>query len=263
MCLALYIPPNVSCLNELQLREAYRANPDGCGFMWDCGDGQIHIDKGMYSFASFWTRLNMAMSLWPKNKFVVHFRSASASAIGDEYCHPFLVNDKLAFVHNGNLPEFGLFMQHGTDKRSDTQRFNDKVLKRLPKNFLNNRLIRDALKKYCVESMSKLIFMNSQGEVAIINESAGYWKNGIWYSNGGIKNYTGYGFSGAYAYQKGDVRHKGGLLTVQMFEKKERMKWRRCEACLGWYPKGEIEEELCNGCRTLRTLTDYAERREA
>jgi len=250
MCLALYIPSH-GTVDIVRLKEAYLANPDGCGMMW-ASDNILQTGKGICSFDLFFAQFEMNRMLWPESSFVIHLRSASSSVIGNEYCHPFYVNENLAFVHNGNFVEF-----QGDNKYSDTQRFNEEVLKKLPNEFLHIPEIRRSLEQYCIESMSKMIFMDNIGQVIFINEQAGYWEGGIWYSNGGIENYIGYGFSGAYLYSVGDIRHKGGLITVQMFSEKRRKKWQRCEACQGWFLKEKTISGYCIGCNTLKRLRGF------
>lgn len=221
MCLGVYIPAGRKATG---LRAAERANPDGTGMM----------------FSDIST--------------VLHFRSASASEIGPEYIHPFFVNDNLAFVHNGNFPEF-----MGRTGKSDTMAFNDEVLKRLPDGFLQNAEIRSALENYCAESFSKMIFMDSTGHVEIIHEVAGQWVDGCWYSNGGIDGYTGYGYSGAYYYNADDVRHKGGLPDIEAIPEGRRDNWALCSLCDGWHPKERMTDNVCAGCLTLEKLRSFCE----
>lgn len=197
---------------------------------------------------------------YQKYNLIIHLRTASSSQIGVQYCHPFYVNENLAFVHNGNFYEFSQYFGNGQyNQLSDTQAFNEFVLKKLPNGFLQSLEIKQALENYCRESMSKIIFLESSDQIHIINEQAGYWENDIWYSNGGIENYIGYGYSGAYYYNSGDVRHKGGLITTQIFSEANRKKWQRCEMCKGYYLKEKIVDDFCGGCWTLKKLLKYCD----
>src|SRR3989338_6137876 len=196
MCIASY-KSKTGTITRKRLEDAYNANPDGCGIMWS--DVILHAEKGCYDFNKFCS-LYSAVAQSADTDIIIHFRTASSGNISDERCHPFFLNNDLAFVENGNLFEFSNFFAKWQDDKSDVQRFNEHILRRLPNNFLVNSYIRQALDEYCRRSLTKMIFMDNSGKVDIINESAGEWVDGSWYSNGGIKNYTGYGYSGAYCY---------------------------------------------------------------
>jgi len=89
--------------------------------------------------------------------------------------------------------------------------------------------------------------MDNYGQVRIINEQAGIWENGCWFSNGGIEHYVGYGYSGAYSYGKGERRHKGGLISIQGFTGE----WHQCEYCKGWFKE---LDGLCDDCKAYKEL---------
>lgn len=237
------------------MEEAYRANPDGFGLLF-LYNGCLYNEKGCLSTYEMLERIEKVEMF--TDEYIIHFRTASSGLISEENCHPFSVNKNLAFVENGNLFEYSNFYADGfKDSLTDIQRFNNQVLKKLPDDFLYNPDIREALEQYCYECCVKMIFMDSDGDVTIINESAGEWVNGCWYSNSGIKNYVGYGYSGAYCYNIGDRRHKGGLISRQLFSKGYRNKWGKCNKCIGWYPKDELTENKCQACQTHLNLLSY------
>lgn len=244
MCVAIYKPFGVHIPTK-RLREAHEANPDGCGFMW-WEHGLVTL-KGCFSFDDFYRHYIAISNI--NSEMVIHFRTASSGTISDENCHPLQVNDDLAFVENGNL-----FETSGGSK-TDIQIFNDIVLKRLPEGFLRHIEIKHLLEKYCKESMTKMIFMDSTGTVTIINEGAGEWVDRAWYSNGGIKEYIGYGYSGAYYYNPKDIRHKGGVVTPQLFPQSRRKNWQQCKWCLGYFYK--LNDDCCSGCKTFNEFKLY------
>lgn len=230
----------------------HRANPDGCGIMW-AENKEIFVIKGHFDFNLF---AEIYSELAPKENLVLHFRTASSGSMSFEKCHPFFVNDDLAFVENGNLFEFSNYYPGiKNDGLTDIQRFNEQILKKLPKNFLSDSKIMAVLEAYCINNFTKMIFMDSGGKVTIINEMSGYWDKGIWYSNGGIKDYPGYGFSGVYYYNPGDVRHKGGITNVNVFGEERRGSWQLCPKCLGYYRVETLKEGICEGCNSLKQLT--------
>jgi len=128
-------------------------------------------------------------------------------------------------------------------------------LKCLPENFLKIKDIRDSLEQYAYENYSKMIFMDFKGNVDIINEQSGIWKDGIWYSNGGIEDYIGYGFSGIYPYNPGEIRHKGGIMTNMMLANKDN--WIQCDVCKGYHHISRIENNVCSGCSSYLKLLSH------
>lgn len=259
MCIALYVP-NTRSISKDRLKRCYQSNPDGCGFMWSCNDN-LYIRKGCWTFDEFYSLWHLAAyKIYPNSGFVIHFRTATSGKKEKDKCHPFRVNDNLAFVHNGNLFEFSeSFPAYQKDEQSlsDTQGFNRDILQKLPDGFLNDVKIKNALEGYCISNFSKMIFMDNKGHVNIINEQAGQWEDGIFYSNGGIEDYTGYGYSGAYKYNSDDVRHKGGLISITMFSEERRENWQMCEICKGWFKKDQLTNSICNGCYLLEGLKKW------
>jgi hypothetical protein len=242
MCLAIYKPKNET-IPLIRLRAAQEANPDGYGLLWP-----FDSTRGIGCFNEFLERYYEH----ERDDLIIHFRTASSGSKGLDKCHPFYVNDNLAFVENGNLFQYTDYFGFGRfDTNTDIQRFNDEVLKRLPDNFLYIREIMSDFGSYCLSNMTKIIFMDATGRVYVINEKAGQWVDGVWYSNGGINNYVGYGYSGAYYYNQEDTRHKGGLLSVGMFPDEEKAKWGKCPSCLGYFK--DIDGE-CDDCKIWKNL---------
>ena len=252
MCIAIY-KKGSSKLSFKQLGNLYHSNPDGCGMMW-AKKNSVHTIKGVFDFQTF---NRIYREILAEKDLVLHFRTASSGSMSFEKCHPFFVNDNLAFVENGNLFEMSNYYPGiKNDGKTDIQRLNEQVLQKFPANFLYLPEYRTALEDYCRNNFTKMIFMDRQGEVNIINEQSGYWDKGIWYSNGGIKDYPGYGFSGVYYYNQGDIRHKGGITNVNVFGEERRKNWQLCPKCLGYYRVETMTENICQGCNSLKQLTD-------
>lgn len=273
MCICI-LKTKKGYISEERLKQAYNANPDGFGILYAC-----HFSKDMknfypilkflkgLSYKEFYDHYHEWLIHWFDDNTIFHFRTASSCGIGVEYCHPHFVNDNLAFVHNGNLFEFSSYFKgRKKDNLTDTMRFNNEILKKLPENFLENQEIFDLLNEYCINNMSKMIFMNNEGKTWILNEEAGEWKDGCWYSNKGMNNYQGYGYSGAYYYNSGDIRHKGGLPTIQFLTKEQRKHWYQCTVCGGWYHKINIgagyKNGICDSCLLLLGLKCYIKENE-
>ena len=92
------------------------------------------------------------------------------------------MSEKLAFAHNGVLSV------EDHKKKSDTRVFNETILKKLPDGFLNNSGAVNLLEGFI--GSDKLVFIENNGKSVILNESAGHWDGGIWYSNSSYKSYT-------------------------------------------------------------------------
>lgn len=181
MCIAIYKPED-KIISKATLQECYSSNPDGAGFMF-AEDKQLHIEKGFFSFDSFYD----AYKAHEEKKVVIHFRIKTHGEINKTNCHPFAVNNSLAFVHNGIIN--GL---DGDKTLSDTIHFNEQILQPLVNKWGNLALFQDPMINL-IESRigySKLIFLDRHGNHKIMNEQKGEWDNGIWYSNNSYKPYV-------------------------------------------------------------------------
>ena len=93
-------------------------------------------------------------------------------------CHPFKIDEHNAFAHNGifyNLPY--------TDKLSDTQVFNNRILKELPVDWMRWGGIKKLVQGFIKETGSKVVFLGDTKDVWICGEDEGDWFKGAWYSN--------------------------------------------------------------------------------
>jgi len=187
MCL-LITQTNNKAISENRLRNADENNPHGMGFTYSNGTKLI-IEKFRH-FNKFHARYIKALKTYGKTShFLIHFRySTHGTSDGVFNVHPFKVNSRLVFAHNG------VISVKDDVKRSDTRVFNDTILKQLPKNFLSNKATRELLGNFV--SGSKLAFLNVDGESTIINESAGHWDKGVWFSND-TYDYCGYSYTPA------------------------------------------------------------------
>lgn len=175
MCLALCSPVGVVVPKE-NLEEAFKSNDDGAGFAYAEND-QLHIEKGFMTFDSFYE----AYKPHEEKAAIVHFRIKTHGDVDQDNTHPFQVGKHLAFIHNGVISR----VNRDEDKsKSDTYWFNQKLLVPIYKK--DSRFIfKDHFKELIQEYIggSKLVFLNNKGHHTIVNEKAGHWKDGVWYSN--------------------------------------------------------------------------------
>jgi len=167
MCL-LIAQTNNKVISKEKLEITEKNNSDGMGFTYSNGDKLI-VEK-FREFNKFYPRYKKAVQDYGKTShLLIHFRfSTHGIEKGLFNVHPFRVNKGLVFAHNG------IINVQDDKKRSDTQVFNDTILKQLPKNFLSNKATRKLLGKFV--SGSKLAFLDVSGKSTIINESSGHWK---------------------------------------------------------------------------------------
>jgi hypothetical protein len=187
MCIIVAIPQGKQICKST-LRTCWENNPHGGGFMYSDGN-KVSVFKEMLSFKKYWKAFHDAKQKNLSSAFVCHFRISTHGKINETNCHPFLVNKNLGFVHNGII-----YSAPKSDNFSDTYMFNEAILKHLPNNFLTNPAHVSLIENY-IGSGSKLAFLNTKSDITIINEKAGVWDDGVWYSNAGYKatKYFDYG----------------------------------------------------------------------
>lgn len=232
MCIAIYKPVGKE-LSEAVLKTCFHNNNDGAGFAYISTDyhgvKRVKLKKFM-KFDQFYTAYKRATDTAPDSPFIIHFRIGTHGEKTVYNCHPFYVDKNLVFIHNGIISGVG------TDvKKSDTQLFNDKILKKLPKGWESNEAIQELIADYI--GYSKLIFLNVSGEVYIVNEKKGNWNDGIWYSNESYKErkYTPH------------TTYNSGRYPVTTYRNK-------------WWEVSFHTVETCNFCNSakpLRSLTVY------
>jgi hypothetical protein len=169
MCIAIL--NKRSQLSAATINTAWQNNPEGGGLIWT-ERGTLKTFK-TYDAGEF-LKTYQTIRKRTKQPVVLHFRIATSGAKTLDNLHPFTVSPSLAFVHNGIV--CGL----GNETDSDTAELN-KMLKKLPANFLQCPTTRELLRGYI--GSSKLVFLDNTGRFTIINETAGSWSGDTWYSN--------------------------------------------------------------------------------
>lgn len=179
MCIAIYKPAGQVITKDI-LSVCNDNNPDGMGFAFP-DSGRVEIVKTPY-YADFDEWYKEYSSRAKDVPMLIHFRIATHGQMDDANTHPFQVNPSLAFIHNGIIPGLG-------DKHySDTWYFN-KQLAEVSTKTIHYRIIQDMMADY-IGRGSKLVFLDSKGRHVIINQQAGHWVNGVWYSNNSYEEYV-------------------------------------------------------------------------
>lgn len=237
MCIAILNTPK-QILSKETLNNCWINNGDGAGMLY-IQDGKLTVFKELDSFKKYYNHYKDAKKKNKKSWFVLHFRISTHGKVNETNCHPFLVNDSLGFVHNGMI--YGL---ERSTELSDTYLFNQTILKGLPQGFEHNEAIKNLLDSFI--DGSKLIFLNDKNEWSIVNESAGHWADGNWFSNRTYEKVNEYIDYGGKKLKRGNYKFDS-LSTYSPSYKKDNS----CEYCMNPHAFYSVSEDayLCTECR--------------
>jgi len=184
MCIIIYKPAGVSLL-ETTLKNSWTRNPDGAGFAY-IENGQLIVDKGFFSLRAF----KEAYEPHHAKQAILHFRIKTHGDFGAENCHPFRVTQNLVFAHNGVFSK----LPYNTIK-SDTYLFNELILQNLIRIYGPSVVFEEAMQPLweTFAGSSRVVFMDAEGKIHIMNEDLGEWKNDCWFSNDSWKTPPSYG----------------------------------------------------------------------
>ena len=185
MCIAI-LNTKQTTLSKETLRNCWENNGDGAGILYIGTNNKLSVFKEMVSFDSFYSNYIDIKKKHGKRNMVLHFRISTHGRVNETNCHPFLVSDDVGFVHNGMIYDVP-----NSTEYSDTYMFNETILKNLKDGFEHQETVLDMLETF-IGSGSKLIFLNKDNHYAIVNEKAGHWNMGCWFSNSSYKQVNTY-----------------------------------------------------------------------
>jgi hypothetical protein len=189
MCLAIYKPATTRPDWDAY-RNGFAVNDDSWGFAVVV-NGTLVTRCGIGNFEEF----REAFEPYSECQSIIHFRWATHGKKDTGNCHPFLVSESLAMIHNGVIS-----IECEVDKdRSDTWHFNELVLKPLYARdadfYRRNEVV---YTQQLAHKGSKFVFLRADGDFCIWNEGDGDWEDdGHWYSN---DSHTGYYYRSAIGY---------------------------------------------------------------
>jgi hypothetical protein len=264
MCIAILNQKQTTLKKEL-LRNCWENNGDGAGILYINNNKQLETFKEMKSFDTFYNKYIEVRKLYGKRNMVLHFRISTHGRVNETNCHPFLVDDTVGFVHNGMIydvptsPDF-----------SDTYMFNESVLKEFKQGFHRNDLLLDIIADF-IGNGSKLVFLDVEDNWTIVNEDAGHWNLGCWFSNSSYKqvnNWVDYGGTKKYKsdFGKPYSGNLGGYVPAKKQSEKEffwssdELKTHFCQGCdMYLYGINEINDGLCCWCKEeeMALLDEY------
>lgn len=182
MCLILHRPSGKT-FDQGLFGPAKENNPHGFGIMYPRGDGSVKAIKGMFELE---TINKIWEAIGPDVEVAAHFRFSTIGEKTKDNCHPFRIlslkehGRDLFMMHNGTMhqvprPEMAM---------SDTWHFVEKYLK--PVLMQKPELIDNPdFHKFLDDLVgtNRLLFMDGNGLVTIINQTLGTEKEGCWLSN--------------------------------------------------------------------------------
>src|SRR6185369_9475158 len=99
MCIAI-LNKTEKELSKKTLKTCWRNNNDGAGLLY-VENGELKVFKELTNFKTLFREYRRILEEIKPKYIVLHFRIATSGGINIENCHPFLVDEKLGFVHNG------------------------------------------------------------------------------------------------------------------------------------------------------------------
>lgn len=182
MCLAIVKPINQTIPLQ-HLQQGWIYNPDGAGYAFT-RDGKVVIKKGYSKLKEFLKDYDNDVKDNEASAFLVHFRIRTMGDKSDENTHPFTIPNG-AMIHNGSLTGTGSIFDKGG---SDTSLFAARFGKHLSYDFVynKNKELTEAIGTY-----NKLAMLYDDNRYVIVNEEAGHWNDGVWYSNAGYVKHSG------------------------------------------------------------------------
>ncbi len=184
MCIAIYQPVGSAILSDSTLERCWDKNKDGAGYMF-VDSGKLVVRKPFFKRKELISAYQADFAAYGQTSpFVTHFRWRTHGIKDELNTHPHIIcNGQVGMVHNGILP----FDPPSQSKISDTVWFCITVLAERQR----SQLLSQRFGAYLADMIgyNKLILMGNNGRVSIVNEKAGVWDDGIWYSNTGYKGW--------------------------------------------------------------------------
>lgn len=203
MCLLTYFPEGI--LPDMnRLENGAISNPDGDGFAI-VTDGRIIVQKGLDS-DTILERFEEMRKKYPDGPALYHSRIGTAGSLTEFNCHPFPVggDTRTVIAHNGILPTAA--QPYKGDRRSDTHKLAEFYLPKYRFGAVHTPGGRKQLGKWATAGNKFAILTidpnitDKGGEGFIVNESAGDWIDGVWYSNNSHDWNSARYLRGAYGY---------------------------------------------------------------
>lgn len=251
MCIAI-LNTKQTTLKKQVLKNCWENNGDGAGMLYIDNDNKLQVFKEMKDFNTFYNKYIDVRSKYGKRNIVLHFRISTHGRVNETNCHPFLVNDNIGFVHNGMIYDVPTSTEF-----SDTYMFNESILKNFKDGFEYNETMLDMLETF-IGGGSKLVFLNDNDDYFIVNEKAGHWSLGCWFSNSSYKQVNDWYDFGGIKKQKTGYKTTAKATTPtfdRTFHWSDNLQTSNehthyCHNCdIMLYGINEIEAGMCEWCK--------------
>jgi hypothetical protein len=173
VCLIIVKPANKTVPLPL-LKQSYIDNPMGWGIMF-VEDGFLQVFKGFAENTYLQT-----VEKYKHLEMVIHTRYATHGKINTENCHPFKVTKNVWMMHNGVLHGY----QVTNPAMSDSWHFAQYIrpMVNTKPAVLADKAFQNMISEVIGPS-NKMVFLDNEGHVNIINEHCGLRYEGLWLSN--------------------------------------------------------------------------------
>ena len=176
MCIAI-LKTKKGVITDNELRNSFNNNSDGAGIAYT-KNNELRIVKGIFNVETFIKTVRQAEEL-ADNNILIHCRIGTSGKKDKNNTHPFLINNNICLIHNGILD---VHVPKGSEI-NDTQIFINKFMRGIKnETILRNKTYQNAIEEL-IGYNNKFVIMNNKGEFIIMNEEAGNWEKGVWYSN--------------------------------------------------------------------------------
>lgn len=230
MCVIVFSPKGVEAPTEEQIRDMYRANPDGAGFAYNGRNGKVKFKKGYMTVESLLKELQ-PLKRWTNRNLAIHFRIGTSGKNDQHTCHPFKISSRYddlralegegnVLFHNGVFAKGGLIDKNSSDTQDFVSAFAP-LLKKYSKSKVRDMWLEQVI------SPSKVLVMYDNNKYKIYGE----WKKdgNLLVSNLSYKNKSYawggdyYGYSGMYydGYDYGSFDEFWGYKDKKAKEDKE------------------------------------------
>jgi hypothetical protein len=179
MCIIAAKPAGVAWPEEKYIRACYDGNPDGVGMAWADKSG-LHVWKKSTSWQSFWKHLKAVEEC----SVLMHCRYATNGSIRTKNCHPFLLPNGVAMVHNGIID-----IEPLKKDMTDSETFGLSYIAPFSAKELRKPHVKGLLET-AIGSRNKIVMLDRRGEFIFLNKEAGEEFEGIWFSNHGYIPYV-------------------------------------------------------------------------
>jgi hypothetical protein len=179
MCVIVYKPIGRTVSDDL-LKECWKRNHDGIGFMFP-GKSKVIVIKDKENIDKIIAKYRKMIPKEKEIPVIWHLRRATVGEVSAKNTQPF-EEKNYAYCHNGTIESVKKIVE---ENESDSS-----ALGRLYLNHMN--VFQESVKNIVERSIgwSRIALMNKHGNVAIINEAGGTWRDGIWFSNLKWENWT-------------------------------------------------------------------------